>query len=937
MLDRIEEKIIIPRPQPEETTHIELGKMLYNIVFSGELGEYFNKRFNEVQDENCGLRLSLQFSEDVPEIAALPWEYLHDGEDFLITRRSILLSRLPAGVKKTESKPLDSVLRMLVVISSPEDPKIPPLNTEKEQEIILEALDKLQKEQKIKVDFTEDATFENVQGYLNEQEYHIVHFTGHGVSRNGKGYLVFETEDRKARLIDNKILTDLFSDMGMRLVVLSSCESAKGSNKEAFSDLASMLSKRRIPAVVAMQYSVLDDVAIQFAYTFYRTIASGKSVDIALKEARIAMKNSEKSNGFDFATPVLYLSDCNCVQVGDIKPEPAEFVFKPTMLSDLQVMKTGFVARKKELRILEKGFRSDIRRAAIIHGFGGMGKTVLATRLALKMNEYFDGVFGMKCTSTTRPEDILTRINNFLMMKGRFELNQILNQPEPLETKTFVLINTLNQLRFLIILDNFEDCLDEDRKEIESPELKTFLQQLLNNTYTGTKFIITTRYDFDPLEGRLPESIEHISLPELHFPQTNWLMNKYTELANLDIRKKKQIYDIIGGHPWTIGKFAKLSSVQGVDSLMLDLKPLKKELMEFTLLEKSFSKLDSEAKKLLIYASIYDEAVPVEALSWIIGDEKDESPSIVEPLQKLIQWGLMSKEQEYDQTVYMEHTIVRNFAQDKLKEEGLDKKKLLIRAARYYENLVSQTGSLWDILKARDYYFEAEDFESASEIVESTSNLLIRWGHIELAMNLLNESINSTSGETKTNAEYTLATIYFHLGDLNTALKIYNNIRYKCEEWGDKNGFAGILHSLGMIHQDQGNYEEAVKLYNQSLKIAEELGNKSGIASTLHQLGMIHQRQGNYEEAVKLYNQSLKIKEELGDKNGFAITLHQLGRINEEEGEYSSALRNYLISFSIFEQLNSPNKEIVARSLLILRDKMGEKEFDAEFERLVGE
>ena len=88
---------------------------------------------------------------------------------------------------------------------------------------------------------------------------------------------------------------------------------------------------------------------------------------------------------------------------------------------------------------------------------------------------------------------------------------------------------------------------------------------------------------------------------------------------------------------------------------------------------------------------------------------------------------------------------------------------------------------------------------------------------------------------------------------------------------GDKNGFAGILHSLGMIHQDQGNYEEAVKLYNQSLKIAEELGNKSGIAHTLHNLGTIHQDQGNYEEAVKLYNQSLKIAEELGNK----AELHQ--------------------------------------------------------------
>ncbi|MCO5382382.1 MAG: CHAT domain-containing protein [Methanosarcina barkeri] len=219
MLDRIEEKVVVAKPQPEETIHIEFGKMLYDAVFSGELGGYFNKRFNEVQDENCGLRVSMQFNKEVPEIAALPWEYLHNEEDFLISKKSILLSRLPVGVRKTESQPLDSILRMLVIISSPDDPGIYPLNTEKEQEIILEAIDKLHKDHKIKVDFTEDATFENVRGYLNEQAYHIVHFTGHGTSIGGKGHLVFESEDRKARLIDNKTLADLFSDMGIKLVV----------------------------------------------------------------------------------------------------------------------------------------------------------------------------------------------------------------------------------------------------------------------------------------------------------------------------------------------------------------------------------------------------------------------------------------------------------------------------------------------------------------------------------------------------------------------------------------------------------------------------------------------------------------------------------------------------------------------------------------------
>ena len=63
-------------------------------------------------------------------------------------------------------------------------------------------------------------------------------------------------------------------------------------------------------------------------------------------------------------------------------------------------------------------------------------------------------------------------------------------------------------------------------------------------------------------------------------------------------------------------------------------------------------------------------------------------------MQKLIQWDLISKEQEYNQTVYTEHTIFRDFLTIKLKEEEFDKKKLLIRAAKYYENFASQDGDV---------------------------------------------------------------------------------------------------------------------------------------------------------------------------------------------------------------------------------------------------
>jgi hypothetical protein len=576
-LRRIEEQAV--STGVKETFHIDFGRDLYNKVFAGEVGEYFNKCFEEAHKRGEGLRLCLRCDESALELAALPWEFLHNGNDFLITNRGILISRFPVGVNKVKSNPLDSILRMLVVISSPNDPGVAPLNTELEQEVILEAVDKLQREHKIEVDFTEDATFETIESYLNEKDYHIVHFTGHGTfnDEKNKGYLILETEDGKARKMDNGAISDLLAGRNVRLVVLSACQSGKTSNKEAYADLASHLARKNIPAVVAMQYSILDLSATKFASIFYQALIN-KPVDLALTEARIVMKNAEKSNGVDFATPVLYLSDPDCLAVSKIKPEAPEIFNKPTMLGDVQVMKKGFVGRRRELRLLQKDFMSDIKRAAIIHGFGGMGKTVLATRLVLRMNQYFEGMFAMRCRAATRPEDILNELNAFLNLAGIQTLNQTLYQPVPLKVKTSALAGILNQRRFLIILDNFEDCLDETRSNIANPELKEFIQHLLNNTITNTKFIITTRYNFDPLEGRLTEGIEHISLPELPFPETLWLMNNHKELTNLETEKKRLIYKAIGGHPWTIGQFTKHAAIETVDGVLLELAPSRKPL-----------------------------------------------------------------------------------------------------------------------------------------------------------------------------------------------------------------------------------------------------------------------------------------------------------------------------------------------------------------------
>jgi tetratricopeptide (TPR) repeat protein len=359
--------------------------------------------------------------------------------------------------------------------------------------------------------------------------------------------------------------------------------------------------------------------------------------------------------------------------------------------------------------------------------------------------------------------------------------------------------------------------------------------------------------------------------------------------------------------------------------------------------------------------------VPAVALRWMMGDEAQPSPAVDQPLQKLMHWGLMARLDEREETLYAVHALVREFASQEAEGQKADRQKLLVRAAQYYENKTKVSQSLWDHLLAREYYYRAKEWDRAADIAINARQYLARWGHIELAMNILSQSIETTSGTIKAVATGQLAIMYQGLGDWKTALKMHSEVKEIFEKEGNRRYVAVALHQQGMIRLDQGNYAEAAKLYQQSLDIFKDLGDKRGIAQSLHQLGVIHQRQGNYAEATKLYQQSLDIKKELGDKKGIAntlgqfgnihyqqdnyieaaklyqqnldifkdlgdkrgiaSTLHQLGMIDEENENYENALSKYALALSIFEDLKDPSQEIAKRSISRLKDKMGEDAF----------
>ena len=92
----------------------------------------------------------------------------------------------------------------------------------------------------------------------------------------------------------------------LRLAVLNACEGAQSGTQTLYASIAENLVRRGLPAVLAMQYAITDNAAVEFSRSFYGALANGLPVDTASAEARKAMSLAAPDS-WEWATPVLFL------------------------------------------------------------------------------------------------------------------------------------------------------------------------------------------------------------------------------------------------------------------------------------------------------------------------------------------------------------------------------------------------------------------------------------------------------------------------------------------------------------------------------------------------------------------------------------------------------------------------------------------------------
>lgn len=312
--------------QPEALQRLDLtapsevlGGQLFDAVFQGEVLSCLRRSLDEAERTNQGLRLRLRLPE-TPELAGLPWETLYDrtrGRFLALSRETPLVRYidLPEPARSLEPGPR---LRVLVVIASPSG--LPPLDTAREWANLQEALDDLQRRGTVEIRRLEPASVAALQRELLQQEYHILHFVGHGDldPQAREGVVLLADADGRPQPISGQYLSTLLRDhRSLRLALLNACRGAIALPEDPYAGVAQKLVRGGIPAVIAMRTAISDEAGIVLARSFYTALAAGAGVDAALAEARKALYTGGHSD--EWCTPALYMRAPD----GNLWPRPA--------------------------------------------------------------------------------------------------------------------------------------------------------------------------------------------------------------------------------------------------------------------------------------------------------------------------------------------------------------------------------------------------------------------------------------------------------------------------------------------------------------------------------------------------------------------------------------------------------------------------------------
>jgi hypothetical protein len=282
----------------------EFGQALFDALFRGEVRALYNTSRYQAAEEGKLLRLALGI--EPQELAPLPWESLYDAQFAeYVCHATPVVRKIPAP-ESDQSSITTPPLRILGMIVNPGDGPTPTAEDEKQH--LEEATSHLQALELVELEWVEGQSARDLVQALTRKEWHVFHLIGDGgLERNtGEGFVIVDDDTGQSRRLSATQLRWLLAKCkSLQLVWLNACESARGDRPDRFTNTATLLVQKGIPAVLSAQLGTNSPAAEAFAEAFYAALAASMPLDLATTKGRMAI-HMERSDTPSWGAPVLH-------------------------------------------------------------------------------------------------------------------------------------------------------------------------------------------------------------------------------------------------------------------------------------------------------------------------------------------------------------------------------------------------------------------------------------------------------------------------------------------------------------------------------------------------------------------------------------------------------------------------------------------------------
>ncbi len=252
---------------------VGIGKKLF-IWLDGD-GRWLSRAISQCR---TGLVIAINTTE---KLAHLPWEVLHDGEDFLVNKNPPVVP-LRWIEKDAISFPVEKrQLRVLFMATDPEN-VTPKLDFEQEEARILANTSDLPLELRV-----EESGCTQELGKLwsryQDNTFDVFHLTGHAsISDEQTPYFITETEIGEKHETTATELAEVFRFRFPKLIFLSGCRTGEAADKGAVPSMAEALIEKGAKAVLSWGHPVRETTATATAAHLYGKLAGGYTLTEAL-------------------------------------------------------------------------------------------------------------------------------------------------------------------------------------------------------------------------------------------------------------------------------------------------------------------------------------------------------------------------------------------------------------------------------------------------------------------------------------------------------------------------------------------------------------------------------------------------------------------------------------------------------------------------------